>query len=147
MSNQPFVIERLFEVPVSKVWDALTKNEQLKKWYFQRPEFKPAVGFEFTFTGGPDEKKPYHHLCKVVEVIPGRKLSYSWRYDGYPGNSIVTFELFEEGENTKLRLTHAGLETFDQANPDFARKNFEGGWTSILDNSLKGYLETIIAEA
>jgi Activator of Hsp90 ATPase homolog 1-like protein len=60
---------------------------------------------------------------------------------------MVTFELFEEGKKTKLRLTHAGIETFDQANSDFAKKNFEGGWTAILDNSLKVYLETINVEA
>lgn len=141
MSNQPFVIERLFDVPVTKVWDALTKNEQMKKWYFQLPDFKPVVGFEFTFSGGADDQRPYQHLCKVVEVIPGKKLAYSWRYDGYPGNSIVSFELFEEGKKTKLRLTHTGLETFDQANPDFAKKNFKEGWTSILDKSLKSFLE------
>src|SRR5258706_4013035 len=141
MSNQPFVIERLFDVPVTKVWDALTKNEQLKKWYFQLPDFKPVVGFEFTFSGGADDQHLYQHLCKVVEVIPGKKLAYSWRYDGYPGSSIVSFELFEEGEKTKLRLTHTGLETFDQANPDFATKNFKEGWTSILDKYLKGFLE------
>jgi uncharacterized protein YndB with AHSA1/START domain len=77
MNNQPFIIERLFDVPVSKVWDALTKNGQMKKWYFQLPDFKAVVGFEFTFTGGADDHKPYRHLCRIVEVIPGRKLSYS----------------------------------------------------------------------
>jgi len=45
MNNQPFIIERLFDVSVSKVWDALTKNEQMKKWYFQLPDFKVVVGF------------------------------------------------------------------------------------------------------
>ncbi|HEV7424022.1 MAG TPA: SRPBCC domain-containing protein, partial [Candidatus Paceibacterota bacterium] len=51
MSNQPFIIEQVYDVPVSKVWDAITDNEQMKKWYFQMKDFKPVVGFEFSFSG------------------------------------------------------------------------------------------------
>ena len=141
MSNQTFVIERVFDVPVTKVWDALTKNEQMKKWYFQMRDFKPVVGFEFQFTAKTEEGKEYIHLCKVTEVITGKKLAYSWRYDGHPGYSVVSFELFEEGKKTKLKLTHTGLESLAPAGPDFARENFENGWASILDKSLKEFLE------
>jgi uncharacterized protein YndB with AHSA1/START domain len=141
MNTQPFVIERIFDAPIEKVWDALTKNVQMKKWYFQLPDFKAVVGFEFSFKGGPDEKNYYNHLCKVTEVIPGKKIAYSWRYEGYPGISFVSFALSAVGEKTKLRLTHTGLESFDQANPHFAEKNFELGWESILDNSLKAFVE------
>ena len=141
MSNQPFVIERVFDAPISRVWDALTDNEKMKKWYFQLSDFKPVVGFEFTFTGGADENNPYLHICRVVDVVPRSKIAYTWRYDGVPGNTTVTIELSEEGKRTKLKLTHEGLETLVSGGPDFARKNFEEGWTSILDKSLKGFLE------
>lgn len=69
-----------------------------------------------------------------------KKLSYSWRYEGYEGNSEVTFELFPEEGGTKLRLTHTGLGSFPP-NPDFARQNFVDGWTYIILTSLPGYLE------
>jgi uncharacterized protein YndB with AHSA1/START domain len=141
MSNHPFEIERLFDAPVTKVWDALTKNVQLKEWYFQIADFKPVVGFEFQFIGKTEENKEYLHLCKVTEVVPGKKLVYSWRYDGLPGNSSVSFELFAEGQKTRLKLTHSGLESFAASGPDFVKQNFAVGWTYILDKSLKGYLE------
>ena len=141
MSNHPFVIERLLDAPVSRVWDALTKNEQMKKWYFDLADFQPVVGFEFSFTGKTEEGTEYLHLCKVTDVVTGKKLAYSWRYDGYPGNSVVSIELSEEGAKTKLRLTHSGLETFASGGPDFAKENFAKGWTSILDKSLKEFLE------
>ncbi len=86
----------------------------------------------------------YLHLCKITEVIPGKKLSYSWRYDGYPGNSFVTFELFEEGNQTRLKLTHKNLESFGTDNPDLARENFEEGWDAIIGKSIKEYLEKTI---
>ena len=87
------------------------------------------------------EEKTYTHLCKVLEVIPNKKLSYSWRYKDYEGNSVVTFELFDEGDKTRLKLTHAGLETFPQNNKDFARESFAQGWTYIIGTSLKNFLE------
>jgi uncharacterized protein YndB with AHSA1/START domain len=140
MKNEPFVIERVYDAPADKVWQALTDREQMKKWYFDIPSFKAEPGFEFQFTGGSEEK-PYLHLCKIIEVIPNKKLKHSWRYDGYPGNSFVTWELFDEGKKTKVRLTHEGLETFPADVADLARKNFEAGWNDIVGTLLKGFVE------
>lgn len=141
MKNEPLVIERTFRAPTNMVWRALTNNDEMKKWYFDIAAFRPEAGFEFQFTGGTDTRT-YLHLCKVTQVIPGKKLAYSWRYDGYEGESEVTFELFSRGDQTRLRLSHSGLETFPSDNPDFASKNFVNGWASIIGESLKKYLES-----
>jgi uncharacterized protein YndB with AHSA1/START domain len=139
MEHKPIIVERVYNAPISKVWKAITDKTEMKNWYFDLAEFKPEVGFKFQFMGGTEENQFLHH-CEIMEVIPEKKLTYSWRYDGYEGNSFVTFELFEEENKTRLKLTHRGLETFpDKA--DFARTNFEQGWDSILNTSLKVYLE------
>src|SRR5690242_12554165 len=122
MKPEPFVIERLVNAPIEKVWKAITDKEQMKKWYFDISEFKPEVGFEFTFEGGAEDRI-YVHLCKIIEVIPDKKLKHSWRYKGYEGESFVTWELFSEGNATKVKLTHEGLETFPPI-ADFAKENF-----------------------
>jgi uncharacterized protein YndB with AHSA1/START domain len=140
MNNEPFVIERVLDAPVDKVWNAITDKDEMKQWYFDIPDFKPETGTEFSFPGGPDDKK-YIHLCKVTEVIAGKKLTHSWRYEGYEGNSFVTFELFPENGKTSVKLTHAGLETFPADNTDFAKSNFKEGWTHIIGTSLKEYVE------
>jgi uncharacterized protein YndB with AHSA1/START domain len=75
--------------------------------------------------------------------VPGKKLQYSWRYEEYEGNSFVTFELFPEGDKTRLKLTHEGLETFPMSNPDFDKKNFQQGWTSIIGTSLMKFVEQV----
>ena len=137
---QPFVIERTYNASVEKVWKAITDKNQMKEWYFDIAVFKPEVGFEFQFTGGTEEHS-YLHLCRITEVIPYKKLAHTWRYDGYEGNTLVTFELFDEGEKTRLKLTHEGLETFPADNPDFAKANFEGGWNYIIGTSLKSFVE------
>jgi len=139
-NNKPIVIEKTFDTPADVIWRAITAKDEMKKWYFDLAEFKPAVGFEFKFLAG-DDKKQWLHLCKVMEVQPGKKLSYSWRYDGHPGNSLVSFELFPQGDKTTLRLTHSGLETFPADLPEFRRENFVAGWTDIIGRSLKEYLE------
>jgi len=141
MSDQPIVIERLLDAPSDRVWDALTQNAQMKNWYFNLLDFQAVVGFEFSFTAGGKGEIQYVHCCKVTEVIPGQKLAYSWRYQGYPGNTVVSFELFEAGEKTRLRLTHQGLESLAGGGPDFTRENFRTGWTQILDQSLKKFVE------
>jgi uncharacterized protein YndB with AHSA1/START domain len=141
MNSQPVVIEQVLDAPVERVWDALTKNEQMKQWYFHLPDFKAVPGFEFIFVAGAEDDVQYKHICRVVEVVPQKKLSYSWRYDGYPGQSMVSFELVEEGDQTWLKLTHAGLETFSSSGPDFARESFAAGCTQIIGNSLKGFLK------
>jgi uncharacterized protein YndB with AHSA1/START domain len=138
--EEPIIIERTYDAPISKVWRAITNNDDMKQWYFQLAAFKPEVGFEFQFEGG-DGNKTFMHLCKVTEVIPGKKITYSWRYQGQPGISFVSFELFEEGKKTRLRLTHTGLDSFPQDAPEFARKNFVAGWTDIIGKNLKQFVE------
>lgn len=139
MKQEPFVIERTYNAPIERVWKALTDKNEMKEWYFNLSEFRAEPGFEFQFEGGT-ENKTFLHLCKITDVIPGRKLRYSWRYDGYEGISYVTFELFPENGKTRLKLTHEGLESFP-AIPDFARENFVAGWTEITGTSLKNYVE------
>lgn len=142
MKNNPFIIERTYNAPAALVWKALTDKELMKKWYFDLQEFKAEKGFEFRFFGGKDPDRPYEHVCVITESIPGRKIAYSWRYEGYQGISYVTFELFEEGNKTRVKLTHEGLESFEaNNNPDFDAKNFEAGWTHILGTSLMEFLE------
>jgi uncharacterized protein YndB with AHSA1/START domain len=144
--NAPFVIERTFRATADVVWKAITDKEQMKQWYFDIKEFKPVVGFEFQFTGrGEDNETEYIHLCRILEVIPGRKLSYSWSYKDYVGKTIVTFDLFPEGNTTRLKLTHEGLETLPSDIPDFRPECFARGWTDLLEVYLKNFVENVPA--
>jgi hypothetical protein len=49
--------------------------------------------------------------------------------------------LFEEGSETRIMLTHTGLEAFPQYNPEFACGNFAEGWNAIVGESLKNFVE------
>ncbi|MES2847474.1 MAG: SRPBCC domain-containing protein [Bacteroidota bacterium] len=143
MNAQPFTIERIYNAPIDKVWNAITDKDAMKKWYFDLAEFNPEVGFEFQFYGKGKEGEEYLHLCKITAVVKEKKLQYSWRYDGYEGISYVTFELFAEADKTRIKLTHEGLETFPAtANNAFAKENFAEGWTYLVGTGLKEFVES-----
>jgi uncharacterized protein YndB with AHSA1/START domain len=138
-SAETVMIERTFDAPIAKVWKALTEVDQMRQWYFDLKEFNPEVGFEFEFVV-EHEGNRYHHLCRVTEVIPQKKIAYTWRYKGEPGDSLVSIELSSEADKTRLKLTHTGIETFPKT-PEYGRKNFEAGWTAIMGNELKQFVE------
>lgn len=141
MENKTIVVEQDFPVSASIIWDALTLPERMKEWYFDLPEFKPEVGCEFSFWGGPSEDRQYKHLCKITEVIPKKKIAYTWQYEGYPGLTEVSFELTESSDSTTVKLSHTGLESFPTDVSDFARENFVEGWTWIIKTSLSEYIK------
>jgi uncharacterized protein YndB with AHSA1/START domain len=136
---EPLVVERTLGVPPARVWQAITNVAEMRRWFFELEEFKAKAGFEFRFAV-EHEGFNYVHQCKVTKVVANRTLAFTWRYAGYEGDSLVTFELLAEGKKTRLRLTHTGLETFPKI-PAFARKNFVGGWTQLIGTSLKDYVE------
>lgn len=141
MKNEPIIIERTYDAPISRVWKALTDRDEMEKWYFKLDKFRPEIGFRFQFAGQGAKGEKYTHLCEIKEVIANKKLAYSWRYDGFTGDSLLTFELFDEGDKTKLRLTHAGIESFPVGNPDFGKESFKAGWEYITGISLKEFVE------
>jgi len=139
MENFPVIVEAIYEASAASVWRALTDNSEMKNWYFHLADFKPEVGFRFQFEGG-NENKTFTHLCEITEVIPGEKIAYTWKYEGYPGCSEVTFQLIPEGDKTRIKVTHEGLETFPPS-PDFAKENFREGWNAIIGTNLKKFVE------
>jgi uncharacterized protein YndB with AHSA1/START domain len=137
--EKPFEFEQVYDAAIEKVWQALTDENKMRAWYFpQLRKFQPVIGFEFVFS---NDGSSYQKEWCVTKVEDGRLLAHSWVYQGYPGSSEVTFELSEEGDKTRLKLTHIGLGSFPQ-DPHFARERFENGWKQILGTNLKEVLSS-----
>lgn len=141
MNKESIIIESVFDSEVSLVWKAITDKDMMKQWYIDVEAFVPTIGFEFEFWGGEPGEEKWKHLCVITEVIPEEKLSYSWKYQGYTGSSILSFELSKIDKNTKLKLTHSGIDTFPKDVPELAIENFKAGWTQAIHVSLKDFLE------
>ena len=116
MNPGQVTFEQHLNTSKEEVWKAITDQEQIKHWYFDIKEFSPEVGFEFSFVGGSEEK-PYLHLCRITEVETSKRIAYSWRYEGIPGITLVTFDLSPDAGGTRLKLTHEGLQSFPRGQP------------------------------
>ena len=104
-----------FPHPPKDVWDYLTKPELLSQWLMEN-NFKPIVGHKFQFKTKPKIKFGFDGIvyCEVLELIPFKKLSYSWK--GGSGaekiklDSIVTWTLIDKNNGTELILEHSGFK-------------------------------------
>jgi uncharacterized protein YndB with AHSA1/START domain len=107
--------EWIYAQSPNEVWKYLTQAELIALWLMPN-DLKPIVGHEFQFQTRAipslDLDGIFH--CKVLEVEPCRKLSYSWK--GGSGNGIFTlytvceWTLVPHGNGTKLRLKHSGFK-------------------------------------
>ncbi len=141
-NEEPIVVEQLIDASLEAVWNAITRVDQMREWYFEViPAFKPEVGFETRFDIR-NEDRNFPHVWTVTEVVPMKLISYDWRYEGYAGNSNVTFELSSNENFTKIRLTHKVLESFPDDIPEFKRENGVLGWQYFINEALKEFLQT-----
>ena len=107
-----------FPHPPAVVWEYLTKSELLEQWLMKN-DFEPIVGYDFQFNTRPVPNLDFdgNVYCKVLEIVPGKKLSYSWKTG--PGNnhvvidSIVVWTLHEKDNGTELQLDHTGFKETD----------------------------------
>ncbi len=140
-TDQPIIIKEHFDAPIPIVWQAITELKQMKQWFFKNIEsFKPEVGFETTFMV-ENEGRQFPHIWKITEVIPQKKIAYNWQYEGYQGDSMVSFKLIPYRNQTKLTLTHTVVESFDDHIPEFTRASCQAGWEFFIQQNLKEYLK------
>lgn len=138
--SEPIVVEQAFRRPKEDVWKAITEHDQMVQWFFDCiPEFKPEVGFETEFNISTDERD-FNHLWKITESVPDQKIVYDWRYEGFPGKGIVTFEILDDESGCRLRVSAEGVESFPQDIPEFRRESGVAGWQYFIQGNLKDYL-------
>ncbi|HVM88734.1 MAG TPA: SRPBCC domain-containing protein [Puia sp.] len=109
-------IKHTFQYPHSPkvVWEYLTQPELIAQWLMPN-DFKAIVGHNFQFKTRPIPNFDFdgNIYCRVLEIIPLKKLVYSWT--GGPGDgkinldSVVSWTLTPKGDSTELHLEHSGL--------------------------------------
>ncbi|RLD28148.1 MAG: SRPBCC domain-containing protein [Bacteroidetes bacterium] len=139
-TDQPIIVEQLFNKSVIEVWRAVTEQDKMVQWFFKDiPEFKAEVGFKVQFNVKAPSRDFLHHWT-ITEVIPQQKIVYNWKYKDFKGDSYVTFELFEIENQTKLVLTAKVLEDFDDSIIEFKRESGVAGWNYFIKDSLVTFL-------
>lgn len=141
-------IHRVFNLPVNKVWRALTESEEFKKWWGPKDFIGSSSKMEARVGGkylnsmqGPDGKV-YWSTGVVKEFIPQRKLVITDSFSDEKGNIksaseygmpgdwprelLITFELEEADGATKLNLLHEGI-------PEEMHEDCVKGWNESFD--------------
>lgn len=141
MQTDILTYEETYNVPLEKVWEALTNKDQMKQWYFDIPDFELKEGGVFNFFE-PGGQNLFHHQCTIKEINPFKKFVHTWTYpEKSKGSTEISWELFPEGDTTLVKFSHTGVESFTDGGNDLSKENFEAGWKEILEVSLKKFLE------
>jgi uncharacterized protein YndB with AHSA1/START domain len=123
-----------FQHPPKAVWEYLT-NAALMELWLMKSDFQPIMGHEFTFRSNPVPSLDFDGIvyCKVLEIVPFKKLSYSWKLGPGDGtvnvDSIVRWELQQKDNGTELLLDHGDFKILENA--------------GIFNAMTKGWLENM----
>jgi uncharacterized protein YndB with AHSA1/START domain len=130
-------VHETINAPVDKVWDALTNPEMVKQYFFgtnQQSDWKK--GSDITWTGEWDGKT-YQDKGKIIDVIPNKKLQYTYlssmsgKEDKPENYATVSIELSGDNNHTELKLEQSGSDS--EQGRDHSAEN----WKMILGEMKK----------
>lgn len=102
-------IERVYAHPRAKVWRAITSSEAIAAWLMEN-DFEARIGHEFTLRTEPAPGFDGIVHCRVTELEPPHRLAFTWV--GGPVDTLVSFDLAEVADGTRLVMNQTGFEGF-----------------------------------
>ena len=127
----------LINVPISRVWKALTDPELIQQYLFGTEVTTDwQVGSPIIYKG-MWEGKPFEDKGKVLQIEPKRLLVSSFwsALSGLPdvpeNYQTVRYELSAEGSGTRVTLTQDNNHSQEEAN------RASGNWEMVLDGMKK----------
>lgn len=122
------------KTPASKVFDAITKINNLQNWWTNDTSGDPNKGGQLRFSFGKDMIK----TMKVTNIIPGKEIQWTciegpkeWM------NTTISFWLTEDKNGyTQITFEHDGWK---ETSDFFGTCNYHWGWYL---RSLKTWCET-----
>jgi uncharacterized protein YndB with AHSA1/START domain len=118
-----------------RAFEAISSAAGLTRWLSDRAEITPRNGGDYTlgWNDGPT------HRGKVLEFIPGRRITLSWNWEGVEiEGTRFTLAVEPAEEGTLLKVEHSGFPRDEQWVDLYA--GAEWGWTYFAMN-LKSVLE------
>jgi uncharacterized protein YndB with AHSA1/START domain len=129
-------LTRTLPAPRSAVWNAMTKPEQLARWWgpkgFTAPtvDFEPRVEGRYRIAMQPPEGELFHLHGEFGEVDPPSRLAYTFVWeppDPDDRETVVTLTLRDRGEQTEVSLNQGEFASEER------RTLHEGGWTDSFE--------------
>jgi uncharacterized protein YndB with AHSA1/START domain len=135
-------MNRRFEAPRERVFEAWTSAEVLKDWWRAGPDWTTPVAEVDLRPGGsyrlamhdPESGQTHTLIGEYREIRPPERLVYTWTWESNPdemkgsGGSLVTVEFTEVDGATDVSLTHTGFAD------ETIRDLHVHGWEGVLAN-------------
>ncbi len=119
------------------VFRAITDEKELTRWFPDQADLEPKVGGSVLFKFFDEGKENHRVEGKVLELVPGRKISYSWTNLSDPNfpKTVVTWTVEPAaGNKTLVTLVHTG---FDPKSRWFDLHS--KGWSYFIEERLSKY--------
>jgi len=133
MTLPSVTIVRRIKAPPARIWAAITQADLMLRWWGPDAgptlsvvaDVRPGGRFSVVFRLMSGEE---HNPTGIYrEVVPEKKLVFTWDLPGAEPASLVTFRLEPFDGGTELTLTHEHLPDEE------ARDSHERGWNGLLD--------------
>ncbi len=129
-------IERTFNAPASKVFEAWTSAEVLRRWWHAEHGWATPIAEVDVRVGGaihllmrnPADGSEYAGRGEFTLLEPPRRLAFTWAWENeQSARQLVEVEFTEHGKRTTVVMTHTGL-------PEAETDDYRAGWQNSFDN-------------
>jgi uncharacterized protein YndB with AHSA1/START domain len=130
-------IERTFEAPAERVFEAWTSEEVLRRWFHAERDWETSEAEVDLRPGGTvrvvmrdtDESRDIGGGGTYTEIDPPTRLAFTWTWDSESDReTLIELDFLEAEGRTTVLLTHSALKDEQSV------RSHEGGWGVCLAN-------------
>lgn len=124
-------VERVFDAPRERVWNAYTDREQLAQWWargnkmvIERYEFEKGGRYRFV---EHSDHGAFGFEGEFREIVPMERLSMTFGWDGMPGHASVTTAEFVDLGDGRTKVVSTMEFTTPEERDGILKSGMEGG--------------------
>jgi uncharacterized protein YndB with AHSA1/START domain len=129
-------IERTFQAPAERVFEAWTSEEVMRRWFHAEHDWETTEAEVDLRLGGavrvvmlnPHKDAEYGGGGTYTEIDPPNRLAFTWAWDRDGRQTMIELDFLETDGATTVLLTHRDLADEESV------RDHEDGWTKCLEN-------------
>lgn len=130
-SDREIRVERIFNAPRDRVWQAMTKPELVAKWWgrgnkvlVERMELEPGGHWRFV---EHSDHGTHGFEGRYSEIVPPERVVQTFEWDGMPGHVAVETMTLEDLGDGRTRITTVSLFHTQAERDGMLNSGMEGG--------------------
>jgi uncharacterized protein YndB with AHSA1/START domain len=136
VSGETLLIERAFQAPAQRVFDAWTSEEVMRRWFHGHHDWEtPEAEVDLRIGGAvrvvmrdPKEGTEHGGGGRYTEIDPPARLAFTWTWDEDTRETLIELDIEEAEGVTTVRFKHSNLRDEESV------RSHEEGWSACFDN-------------